>query len=412
MDDMEQTDTSATGTSERVQQRQELVRPLNGRIIAGVSQGVADNFGISEWIPRLFFIVTAFMGGLGVALYAAGWAFIRSEDESTSPAERFFAGAAGPSSWVGLGLIVLAGLILLTNFTILAGEVVWAGVFLVVGLLLYLGYIPGWSRSGSKGDSTADLVSESKEGVQQMTATDTPADTLVFDKDPSGDSPAGGSTPPPTPTPPPPPRPPAPPRERSMLGRLTLGVVAIGLGVLALLDNVPGVAIEPEPYHYVALAVTIIGVGLMVGAFVGRARWLILIAALLVPTLAFSSFWTYDWESRDFNLNTTPLTFSEVQSGYGIDLGNMRIDLTELPWDGEEIDIEAAVEAGNMEIVLPDEVGIIGTATVDVGRISEPGRSTGGLGEPTLTWNDPGPDGTVLLDAHVDLGNITIIREG
>lgn len=409
---MEQTDTSATGTSERVQERQELVRPLNGRMIAGVSQGIADNFGISGWIPRLFFIVTAFMGGLGVALYAAGWAFIRSEDESTSPAERFFSGAAGPSSWVGLGLIVLAGLILLTNFTILAGEVVWAGVLLVAGLLLYLGYIPGWSRSDPRSVTTAEHVAESKEGVQQMTSTDVTSDTLVLDKKPSGDSPAGGSTPPPTPASPPPPRPPAPPRERSILGRLTLGVVAIGLGVLALLDNLPGVDVEPEPYHYVALAVTIIGIGLLVGAFAGRARWLILISVLLVPTLAFSSFWTYNWESRDLNLNTTPLSFSEVQSDYAIDLGNMRIDLTELPWDGEEVDIEAAVDAGNMEIVLPNDVGIIGMATVDVGRVSEPGRSTGGLGDPTLTWNDPGPDGTVLLEAHVDLGNITIIREG
>lgn len=412
MDDMEQTDTSATETSERVQQRQELVRPLNGRMIAGVSQGIADNFGISEWIPRVFFIVTAFMGGLGVALYAAGWAFVRSEDESASPAERFFSGAASPASWVGLGLIVLAAVIVLTNFTILAGEVVWAGVLLAVGLLLYLGYIPGWSRREATSDATSDVVPESKEGVQRMT-TDTAPDTLVLDpKAPSGDSPAGGSTPPPTPTPPPPPRPPAPPRERSILGRLTLGAVAIGLGILALLDNLPGAGIEAEPYHYVALAVTILGVGLLVGAFAGRARWLILIAVLLVPTLAFSSFWSYNWESNDFNLETTPLTFAEVESEYTIDLGNMRIDLSELPWNGEEIDIEAAVDAGNMEIVLPDDVGIIGTATVDVGRVSEPGRSTGGLGEPTLTWNDPGLDGTVLLDARVDLGNITIIREG
>jgi hypothetical protein len=360
----------------------------------------------------VFFIVTAFMGGLGVALYAAGWAFIRSEDEATSPAERFFSGAAGPSAWVGLGLIVLAGVIILTNFTILAGEVVWAGVLLAVGLLLYLGYIPGWNRREASNDTAKALVPESKEGVQQMT-TDTTGDTLVLDpKAPSGDSPAGGSTPPPAPTPPPPPRPPAPPRERSILGRLTLGVVAIGLGVLALIDNLPGVGIEPEPYHYVALAVTILGIGLLVGAFIGRARWLILVAALLVPTLAFSSFWTNNWESRDFNLNTTPLTFAEVESDYAIDLGNMRIDLTELPWNGEQIDIEAAVDAGNLEIVLPETVGIIGTAGVDVGRVSEPGRSSGGLGEPTLTWNDPGLDGTVLLEAHVDLGNITIIREG
>ena len=403
---MEQSDTTATETSAPRERSAELVRPVNGRMLAGVAQGVADNFAIHPWIPRVFFILTALIGGLGIALYAAGWAFIRSEDEAETPADRFFSGASSPRSWLGIGLIVVAGIIILSNFTFLAAEVIWAGAFLVVGLLLYMGYIP------TGGGRDREASSESKEGVQQMTSTDVTSDTLVLDEKPSGDSPAGGSTPPPTPASPPPPRPPAPPRERSILGRLTLGVVAIGLGVLALLDNLPGVDVEPEPYHYVALAVTIIGIGLLVGAFVGRARWLILISVLLVPTLAFSSFWTYNWESRDLNLNTTPLSFSEVQSDYAIDLGNMRIDLTELPWDGEEVDIEAAVDAGNMEIVLPNDVGIIGTATVDVGRVSEPGRSTGGLGDPTLTWNDPGPDGTVLLEAHVDLGNITIIREG
>jgi phage shock protein PspC (stress-responsive transcriptional regulator) len=241
---MEQTGTTATDSSARTERNQELVRPLNGRMLAGVAQGLANNFGISEWIPRVVFIVTAFMGGLGVALYAAGWAFIRSEDESTTPAERFFSGASGPSAWVGLGLIILAGVILLSNFTILAGEVVWAGVFLVVGLLLYLGYIPGWSRNGRKNHD----LSESKEGVQPMTSTETlPTETR---DGLAGDSHAG-ATPPPTPPPPPSPsqpkRPPAPPREKSILGRLTIGAMVIGLGVLAILDNLQVLAIDPEP---------------------------------------------------------------------------------------------------------------------------------------------------------------------
>jgi hypothetical protein len=30
------------------------------------------------------------------------------------------------------------------------------------------------------------------------------------------------------------------------------------------------------------------------------------------------------------------------------------------------------------------------------------------LGEPSLTFEDPGELGTVILDAHVDLGNIEI----
>ncbi len=400
---MEQTDQTATDNTERQTHTGELIRPVAGRMLAGVSKGIADNFGISEWIPRVFFIVTAFMGGFGLALYAAGWAFIRSEDEPESPAERFFSGASSSRAWIGIGLIVIAAIVILSNFTILSGEVVWAGALLAVGLLLYLGYFP----SGSK---KAEVI-ESKEGVQQMTTTDTTTRNMV--EGPSGDSPAGGSTTPPAvPTPTPPDLPPAKPKEHSILGRLTLGVMAIGLGVLALLDNIQGVPIDPEPYHYLALAVTILGAGLLVGSILGRARWLILVGLILVPTLMFSSIWEWNLDSRDFDLRTTPLTFAEVGGDYGIDVGNLQIDLTELPWDGEEISIDAGVDAGNMVIVLPDGVGIVGTATVDIGRVSEAGRSSSGLGDPHLDWDEPGEDGTVFLDAHVDMGNIEIQRRG
>lgn len=404
---MEQTEaTSATGNAERTQRSRELTRPVQGRMLAGVAEGVANNFGISDWIPRVFFVVTAFFGGLGVVLYAAGWAFIRSEDESESPAERFFSGASSSGSWIGIGLIVLAGIIVLSNFTFLSGEVIWAAAFLVIGLLLYLGFIPGEPSSEDH-----DPV-ESKEGVQRMTTTTDGTTATELIDTPSGDSPAGGSgTPPPTPTPTPTPPSPPKPREQSILGRLTMGVVLLGLGTLAILDNIDSIPIDAEPRHYMALAVTIVGVGLIVGGFVGRARWLIIVSAILVPTLLFSPAFEYDWEARNFDLEATPLTFAEVEDEYAIDIGEMVIDLRELPWSGQELRLEAAVDAGNLEIYLPEGVGLIGEASVDVGRVSEPGeRSTAGLGDPTLTWDEPGDLGTVVLDAHVDVGNIEIRR--
>ena len=208
-------------------------------MLAGVARGVADNFGIAEWIPRVFFVVTAFMGGFGVVLYAACWAFIRSADEAQSPAERFFAGKSTSRSWIGIGLIVVAGIIVLSNISFLAGEVVWAGAFLVVGLLLYMGYIP---TGGSQSEGSV----EPKEGVQQMTSTPHVSNNETTE-DPSGDSPAGGLTPPPSrPTPTPPALPPARPREHSVLGRLTIGVMLVGMGILAVLDNVEALAIDAD----------------------------------------------------------------------------------------------------------------------------------------------------------------------
>ena len=401
---MEQTDTNSTGSSGRKERTTELVRPIEGRMLAGVAQGIADNFAISAWIPRVFFIVTAFMGGLGLALYAAGWAFIRAEDESESPADRFFSGASSSRSWLGIGLIVVAGIIVLSNFTFFAGEVVWALTFLIVGLLLYLGYIP-------TGRQRSDVAAsgESKEGVQEMTTTETLEQDTA--EEPTGDSPAGGSiTPPPVSVPKPPRRPPAEKREPSLLGRLTIGVMLLALGVLAALDNVAALPIDADPRHYMALAVTVIGIGLLVGAIAGRARWLILIALVMLPTLMFTPVFENDWRRATFDRRVIPTSFQGLQPSYQVDIGSLVIDLRSLPWDGEEVTIDASVDAGSIEILIPSDVGLVGSAEVDVGQVSEPGRTSSGLGSPGLSWDSPGVAGTVMLDAEVNVGNIDIRR--
>jgi phage shock protein PspC (stress-responsive transcriptional regulator) len=400
---MEQTETTAQETSGRKERSQELIRPVQGRMLAGVAQGVADNFGISEWIPRVFFVVTAFMGGLGIALYAAGWAFIRSEDETDTPAERFFSSASGSRSWIGIALIVLAGVIVLDNFTFLSGEVVWAGALLVIGLMLYMGYIPAGARANTGERSDA------KEGVQQMTTSD----TLVPEtsQTPSGDSPAGGYTPPPpTPMPTPPDLPPPAPREHSILGRLTIGIVLLGLGTLAILDNIGSLPIDADPRHYLALAVAIIGGGLLVGAVLGRARWLILVGAILVPTLVFSPVFEYDWDGRSFDMLVVPATFEDLEPEYSIDAGSLVVDLTELDWDGDVVELSASADFGNIEIRVPADVEIQGEATADIGRVSGPDSESFGFGERVVELGSPGDIGILVLDLEINVGNIEVVQ--
>ncbi len=384
----------------------ELVRPVEGRVIAGVAKGLARRTGIAPWVVRLVFILFVFAGGAGLALYAAGWFLIRAEDQPESAAQRVFGNASGTRSWVGIGLVFLAALILLDNFTFLDGGVVWAIGLLIVGLLLYTGDLPRlFNREASEG-------ANDKEGVQQMTG-----DTLVTTRTdpmtqpgtpPSGGEIGGGAPPTPTPTPPILPPSAREPVEHSILGRLTIGFILLGLGVMAVLDNMPGLAIEPEPRHYLALAVTILGIGLLVGGFVGRARWLILVGVIMIPITLSSQAFEYRWNSDEFQLADSPSSFEEVDDSYQMDVGNLRLDLTGLPWDGREIELDIAVDAGNVEIILPPGVGVIGSAEVSVGRVSGMGQEASGLGDPSLQFNAPGPRGTVDLDAQVDIGNIDI----
>jgi phage shock protein PspC (stress-responsive transcriptional regulator) len=400
--DMEQSNTTTETPEPRVATG-DFVRPRVGRMIAGVAQGLANRFNLPVMLVRVVFVLLTFGGGLGIALYAAVWFLVRSEDEAQTPAERFLSGTTSSRSWIGIGLVFLATLILLDNFTFLSGGVVWAVGLLIVGVLLYTGDLPRLVQQ-----SESD-----KEGVQQVTTTNTLVPETTQPQTPAGGGPSSGGVPP-TPTPTPPILPPAAskPRESSLLGRMTIGVMLLSLGVLAILDNIPGIPLEPEPRHYMALAVTVLGVGLLVGGFVGRARWLILLAVVMVPTMLFSPVFEYSWTSDDFDRRISPAAFDDLQTNYHFDVGSLYIDLTDLPWEGQSIEIDASVDAGNIEIRIPDEVGLIGEASVDVGRVASDGRESAGLGNPTLRFNDDtGTLGTVNLDATVDIGNIEIYRD-
>ncbi|MDX1469302.1 MAG: PspC domain-containing protein [Acidimicrobiia bacterium] len=382
---MEQTnDTTAQASPPDAK---ELVRPLEGRVLAGVSLALANRYDIPLWVVRVLFVLLCFAEGLGVALYAAGWLLIRSEDEAEAPAQRLLGGASKPKAWLGIVLVFIAAAILLDAITFVSSGVLWASGLLLIGVLLYTGKldIPGMKSE------------DDKEGVQRMTSDEKSTAPVV-----SGDSPAGEenqSSQPARPT---------PAGPKSVLGRMTIGLLILGVGVLAVLSNMAMVPIQAEPRHYVALAVTILGLGLIIGSIWGRARWLILLGVIIVPTLLFSPAFELDWGGDGFDVEHQPQTFTEIAEHYTIDIGNMVIDLTELDWNGQTVRLSATVDAGNLEIRIPNAVGITGMASVDVGRVSADGRSSSGVGNPSLTFDEPGDLGNVILDVHVDVGAIDI----
>jgi len=68
-----------------------LHRRRGGRMLSGVAAGLADYFDVDPVLVRVGFVVLAFVGGLAVPLYLAGWALIPDEDTDTSIAEEILA---------------------------------------------------------------------------------------------------------------------------------------------------------------------------------------------------------------------------------------------------------------------------------------------------------------------------------
>jgi phage shock protein PspC (stress-responsive transcriptional regulator) len=64
-----------------------LHRLRHGRMVAGVAGGLADYFDIDPTFVRIGFVALAFVGGLAVPLYLAGWLLIPTEGSDESVAE-------------------------------------------------------------------------------------------------------------------------------------------------------------------------------------------------------------------------------------------------------------------------------------------------------------------------------------
>jgi phage shock protein PspC (stress-responsive transcriptional regulator) len=57
-----------------------LVRPRNGRWIAGVCAGLGRRFGISANVVRLIFLLSCLLPGPQVLIYIVLWILMPSED--------------------------------------------------------------------------------------------------------------------------------------------------------------------------------------------------------------------------------------------------------------------------------------------------------------------------------------------
>jgi phage shock protein PspC (stress-responsive transcriptional regulator) len=58
-----------------------LVRPRDGRMIAGVCAGLARRFGLSVGLVRLLFVLSVFLPGTQVIVYIVLWILMPNEDK-------------------------------------------------------------------------------------------------------------------------------------------------------------------------------------------------------------------------------------------------------------------------------------------------------------------------------------------
>jgi phage shock protein PspC (stress-responsive transcriptional regulator) len=79
----------ATDSQDTTAQTQQLYRPTEGRMIAGVAAGIARYLGVDVTLVRIVLVVLAFIGGAGLPLYVAGWLLMPDEGSEQSIAGEY-----------------------------------------------------------------------------------------------------------------------------------------------------------------------------------------------------------------------------------------------------------------------------------------------------------------------------------
>jgi phage shock protein PspC (stress-responsive transcriptional regulator) len=424
-----------------------LRRSRDERLLAGVLGGLARRLGVDPVILRIATVVLAIFGGVGIIIYAAGWLLIPDDGEDRSVAEKAIArGGDSPEPatiWLAAGLAL--AVILAAGGTFSSGVGTVLLVLAVAGVVVMLRRGDDLPPRAVRTQTSPDGEPLDGDAPSAATPAASPNEDLLTDDLLGGsavadDAPAesGDITAPAQPLsfsgtaatawPDPPdwpdsdidplefatPEPPEPKkRSRSHLGSVTFSAVAVALGILAIVDAAG--AVIPAA-AYVALALAIIGLGLLIGTWYGRSRglivWGLLATFIALPVALVGD--TLDWdltgEDRTITIDQVA-ELPEDPASHG--LGRVRYDLGGLELTGTDVrSLEVSQTVGALQVVVPPEVDVTVNASTGMGHIVAFDEEAGGHQDITVT--DTGSDGPgggqLTLDLSLQLGEITVER--
>ncbi|MCU1611048.1 MAG: PspC family transcriptional regulator [Pseudonocardiales bacterium] len=384
-------------------------RRTNDRKVAGVAAAIGRRYAIDPVLVRVAFVVAAVFGGSGVLLYLLGWLLLPLEGDQASGAERMF--RRGRSSMSAVLIVVLVLLLLPASAAVLSGRASGVlGLLVALGTLVLLhrsrsalGEIPGTQRTPPTAPAATEPATSgtttSAAPPATGTATDQPAPPAW---DPLGAAPFAWDLPEPAA----PPMPATPPQGvRSKVTPITLGLALLTGGIA--LAFAPGLSAA----GIAALLLGVVGLGLVVGAFMQSGRGLILLA---IP-LALLTWVLHAAPAAGFKVGGShwdPVTAAELQPRYAVTLGNGRLDLTGLRLaPGQTVKSSVNVGIGQTHVILPPNIDAQVSCQTQVGRVDCLGQSSSDRVDVTDNGLDGPGGGKVILDVHSGVGEIHVERE-
>lgn len=373
--------------------RPPLRRSREQKVVSGVCGGLGRFFDVDPVIFRVVLGVLAVSGGLGLILYGFAWLLIPLEGEEENEARRMLSGRVeGPALTAVLCALVGCGLFL----SMLNNSAVMSFALMLTAAMAGASY---WSHHRHEPGGEAAVSAAQKVHKAQKTAAPPPEtkappapggpswwrDPIIKD---GTTGPIGAGTgylwgpddgPPAEAE-----RAPfrlRPARASTPLGGTPLGgwtflaaVVACALGTGLTWRHHPlGTCLEVG----LACALAVFGLGMTVSSRYGRTGGGTVVAAVLTALLlagaaglpkSVSTRWTHStWR---------PETVAAVRDEYRVGSGVGEVDLTGLPWQrGGTVTTRAEVGAGQLKLIVPDDITARITMDVGVGDIRLPGEA-------------------------------------
>ncbi len=359
-----------------------LRRRTSDRVVGGVAGGLGDYLNIDPILIRVAFAALMIFGGAGLVLYALGWVLIPETGRTESIAQSALRLVVSGSGRLGTLVLVVVVVIILSPWltdqfvTYVPPQLLLAFAIAVVGVVLL---IPrGQQASAGAPAMATDWVQRATTEPAVPTAASAAAPALRI-------------------------------RERSSLGWYVLAGASLAVGALAVVNAAAPVRVLPA--QYVGAGLLALGIGLLVGAFWGRARSLILLGLALIPLAATAVFLTVPLEGGVADTQFRPQTAAEVRSTYRLVAGELRLDLTGIRASSEPLVITASVGVGAIFILVPTDATVEVTGAVQGGRLLLFGQRHVGTGLSDYIAAQGQAGGTVMkLKLEVGMGQVQVGR--
>ncbi|WP_089251482.1 PspC domain-containing protein [Rhodococcoides kyotonense] len=437
--------------------------PQRGHI-AGVAAGIGYRYNVDPVLIRVAFVVGTIFGGAGIVLYLAAWLLFSKAGDTASPAESLVGKGNSSESNTKIVVLVVALIIAVTTLGPVGVGLGGSGVISMLALLggLWLlhqrtpeppAFLPGgtqtytqqgfpisfntpytpnpWaganyrppqyeSRTAAYNQYTpytrlpesyvpkpAPPQTESTNPVdltKHESATEQPAVPNAPTPpswDPLGVAPFAWDLPEPTVD--------ATPvvAEKKRRSRWTSSFIGLAL-VAAAITGAVAAATDSEwlsPARIAAVALVVVGTGLVVGAFLRKGYGLLIVTGPLLAFVVFASIVgpvQFDGQYSG-QQNYAPTTVAGLQPTYTVQGGDLQLDLRGLTLT-EDKTIEVDVTAGNATIMLPPSMNY-STECVAIAastNCDEPGVQQG---------NSPENTAVLTIDATARAGNLEVIRD-